>query len=43
MSNKFFYTKVGKEHCWIDRLIWTDKQWLEYSTDKKIKSYVLVK
>ena len=41
--NKFFYKKVGKDHCWIDRLIWTDKQWIEYTSDKKIKSYILKK
>ena len=26
--NKFFYKNVGKNHHWIDRLIWTDQQWL---------------
>jgi len=25
--NKFFYKNVGKNHHWIDRLVWTDKQW----------------
>ena len=24
--NKFFYKNVGKNHHWIDRLIWTDQQ-----------------
>ena len=39
--NKFFYKNVGKKHHWIDRLIWTDKQWIEYTSDKKVKTYVL--
>ena len=39
--NKFFYKKVGKNHHWIDRLVWTEKQWIEYVSDKKVKTYVL--
>ena len=39
--NKFFYKNVGKKHHWVDRLIWTEKQWIEYVSDKKVKTYVL--
>ena len=39
--NKFFYKNVGKNYHWIDRLIWTEKQWIEYVSDKKIKTCVL--
>ena len=39
--NKFFYKNVGKKHRWVDRLIWTEKQWIEYDSDKKVKTYVL--
>jgi len=39
--NKFFYKNVGKNHHWVDRLIWTEKQWIEYVSDKKVKTYVL--
>ena len=39
--NKFFYKNVGKNHHWIDRLVWTEKQWIEYVSDKKVKTYVL--
>ena len=28
--NKFFYKNVGKKHHWVDRLVWTDKNWIEY-------------
>ncbi len=39
--NKFFYKNIGKNHHWIDRLIWTDKQWIDYVTDKKVKTFIL--
>ncbi len=39
--NKFFYKNVGKKHHWIDRLVWTEKQWIEYTSDEKVKTYVL--
>ena len=41
--NKFFYKNVGKNHHWIDRLIWTEKKWIEYVSDEKVKTYVLKK
>jgi len=41
--NKFFYKHIGKKHRWIDRLVWTDKQWMDYAVDKKVKTYVLKK
>tara|TARA_B100001057_G_scaffold493064_1_gene586782 strand:+ start:37 stop:540 length:504 start_codon:yes stop_codon:yes gene_type:complete len=39
--NKFFYKNIGKKHNWVDRLIWTEKQWEEYATNKNVKTYVL--
>jgi len=39
--NKFFYKNVGKKHHWVDRLIWTEKQWIKYTSDKKVKTYIL--
>ena len=41
--NKFFYKNIGKKHHWVDRLVWTDKQWIEYTVNKKVKTYVLKK
>ena len=41
--NKFFYKNIGKKHHWVDRLVWTEKQWTEYISNKKIKTYVLKK
>ena len=28
--NKYFYKKIGADHFWRDRLIWTDKEWFKY-------------
>ena len=39
--NKFFYKNIGKNHNWVDRLVWTEKQWIEYVSDSKVKTYVL--
>ena len=39
--NKFFYKNVGKKHHWVDRLIWTEKQWIEYVSNDKVKTYIL--
>ena len=39
--NKFFYKNIGKNHHWIDRLVWTEKQWINYVSDKNVKTYVL--
>ena len=39
--NKFFYKNVGKNHHWVDRLVWTEQQWIGYVSDKKVKTYVL--
>ena len=41
--NKFFYKNIGKNHHWIDRLVWTDKQWTEYVYNKDVQTYVLKK
>ena len=39
--NRFFYKNVGKNHHWVDRLSWSEKQWIKYTSDEKIKTYVL--
>ena len=41
--NKFFYKNIGKRHHWVDRLSWTNKQWIKYTSDQKLKTYVLQK
>ena len=39
--NKFFYKNIGKSHYWVDRLIWTDKEWINYTSAKFVKTYIL--
>ena len=41
--NKFFYRNVGKKHHWVDRLVWTDKNWIDYTTDNKVKTFIVKK
>ena len=38
--NKFFYKNIGKKHSWIDRLAWIDSQWIDYVSNKKVKTYI---
>ena len=39
--NKFFYKKIGKNCHWIDRLSWTDQNWIDYISDNKLATYIL--
>ena len=39
--NKFFYKNIGKKHRWVDRLIWSEQQWIDYVSNSKVKTYVL--
>ena len=39
--NKFFYKNIGKKHRWTDRLIWSDSDWIKYSSDQKVETYIL--
>ena len=39
--NKFFYKQIGRKHRWIDRLTWSDKKWIEYVENPRIKTFVL--
>ena len=39
--NKFFYKNVGKKYRWIDRLVWSDKEWIGYSSSVNVDTYIL--
>ena len=39
--NKFFYKNVGKKHSWTDRLAWSEQNWIRYSSDPKVQTYIL--
>ena len=39
--NKFFYKQIGKNYRWIDRLSWSERNWIEYVNSPNIKTYIL--
>ena len=39
--NKFFYKTIGKNCQWIDRLIWTDLNWIDYISNDQLFTYIL--
>ena len=39
--NKFFYKNIGKNCQWVDRLIWTDLDWIKYISNEKLFTYIL--
>ena len=39
--NKFFYKNIGRKHRWIDRLIWSEEDWIKYVSNPKVETYVL--
>ena len=39
--NKFFYKNIGNKYKWVDRLTWTEKQWINYVSCENVKTYVL--
>tara|TARA_B100001559_G_C16361390_1_gene557547 strand:- start:172 stop:678 length:507 start_codon:yes stop_codon:yes gene_type:complete len=39
--NKFFYKNIGKKYKWVDRLIWSDENWINYVSSKDVKTYIL--
>ena len=41
--NKFFYNQIGKNHQWIERLVWTDKNWIKYVSNPNVFTFILRK
>ena len=39
--NKFFYKNIGKNHRWTDRLVWSESDWIKYSSDQKVETFIL--
>ena len=39
--NKFFYKNIGKNCQWVDRLIWSDLNWIDYVSNKNLFTYIL--
>ena len=38
--NKFFYKNIGKKHKWVDRLAWSEENWINYVSNKNVTSFV---
>ena len=41
--NKFFYKNIGRNHKWIDRLSWTETQWIDYVSNKNVRTFIFKK
>jgi len=39
--NRFFYTAVGADWHWVDRLPWTLDQWQQYAARPELETWVL--
>ena len=39
--NKFLYKQIGKKHNWLDRLNWSDQNWIQYVSQKNLYTYIL--
>ena len=39
--NKFFYKQIGRKHRRIDRLVWSDKNWIDYVESPIVKTFIL--
>ena len=39
--NKFFYKQIGKNYRWIDRLIWDDLKWMNYTKNTNLETYIM--
>ena len=39
--NKFLYKQIGKKHHWVDRLIWTDQDWIKHVSRPDMYTYIL--
>lgn len=39
--NKFFYKNIGKNYKWVDRLVWPEAKWIDYVSNKNVKTFIL--
>tara|TARA_B100001123_G_C14949225_1_gene882962 strand:- start:70 stop:576 length:507 start_codon:yes stop_codon:yes gene_type:complete len=39
--NRFFYKQIGRSHRWVDRLVWSEKEWIKYVNNLNVNTYVL--
>ena len=41
--NRFFYKNIGKNYRWVDRLVWSETKWIDYVSNKNVKTFILKK
>ena len=39
--NKFLYKQIGKKYSWKDRLTWEEKDWIKYTSNLKVNTFLL--
>ena len=39
--NRFFYVTVGQRSQWIDRLVWSEKDWINWAKRDELQTWVL--
>ena len=39
--NKFFYKNIGKNYKWVDRLAWSETKWIDYVSNRNVKTFIL--
>lgn len=39
--NRFFYVEIGRDHHWVDRLVWDDAAWQRYAADPKLETWMV--
>ena len=39
--NKFLYKQIGKKYSWKDRLTWEDKDWIKYTSNLRVNTFLL--
>jgi GNAT superfamily N-acetyltransferase len=39
--NRFFYTAVGGDHYWTDRLPWPARQWIDYLSRSGVETWIM--
>ena len=38
--NKFLYKNIGKNHNWVDRLSWSEEDWINYVSNENVRTYI---
>jgi ribosomal protein S18 acetylase RimI-like enzyme len=39
--NLFFYAEIGRDHHWVDRLVWSPRQWQAYAERPSLETWLV--